>query len=465
MLVKAFSNFSKSLVGFVMYNARMNISPEIFRRYDIRGVIPRDLDEAGAERIGQAFVQAVGAPKVIVGRDVRSTGDMLQAALVHGLTRAGTDVVDIGVCSTDSFYYACGSRDMPGLMVTASHNPPEYNGFKMARKLPELVTSEEIQQAVAGDPPPDAETPGTVERVDVTDEFIDRLLEIFPPDNFKPLKVVVDTSNGSQGPYWEKLAERLPVTVIPQFFEQDGTFPNHENDVIQPAAQEPLRERVLKEGADLGLILDPDGDRCLAVDNRGQTVPGDFLTALLAQTMLKRQPGSAIIYDIRASDVVPDLVRLAGGEPVVWKIGHAFIKPKMQEHDAVFGGEVSGHFYFKDFWFVDSGLLTGLAILEYVSELASPLGDKIRELEQTYHLSGEINSIVENHPAIIARIKDHYTDAQFNDLDGLEVRYPDWRFVVRTGANPPGILRLTLEAKSQELMEQKRDEVLALIRE
>ncbi len=442
----------------------MNINPAIFRRYDIRGVIPSDLDEAGAERIGQAFVQAARPEKVVVGRDVRLTGAVLQAALIRGLTRAGVSVINIGVVSTDSFYFACGSKGLPGLMVTASHNPPEYNGFKMVRRLPELVTSEEIKQAVSVDSPADAAEPGAVVHEDITDAFIDRLLEIVPPQRVKPLKVVADTSNGSQGQYWTKLADRLPITLIPQFFEADGNFPNHDNDIIQPAAQAPLRKRVRQEGADLGLIFDPDGDRCLAVDDRGHTVPGDFLTALLSETMLQRQPGSAVVYDIRASDAVSDVVTAHGGTPVRWKIGHAFIKPKMQEHNAVFGGEVSGHFYFKDFWFADSGLLAGLVMLEYVSQLGTPLSAKLRELEARYHLSGEINSVVADHQAVLQRIKQRYHDAEISELDGIEVRYPDWRFVVRTGANPPGILRLTLEAKSSELMTAKRDELLALIR-
>lgn len=442
----------------------MTLSPDIFRRYDIRGVIPDDLDEAGAERIGQAFMQAVNPTTVVVGRDVRSTGEALLRSLVTGLTRAGVDVIEIGTVSTDSFYYACAEKKLPGLMVTASHNPPEYNGFKMVKQIPELLTSEEIKAAADSEPPADAEIPGTVTREDISDAFIDKLLSIVPAERIKPLKVVVDTSNGSQGTYWEKLKDRLPIELIPQFFEPDGTFPNHENDVIQPDAQAPLRERVIREGADLGLIFDPDGDRCLAVDDRGKTVPGDFLTALLAEIMLKRQPGSTIVYDIRASDAVADHVTALGGQPFPWKIGHALIKPKMVEHDAVFGGEVSGHFYFKDFWFVDCGLLTGLTVLEYVSQLGAPLSSKIIDFEEKYHLSGEINSVVDDHATVLARLKETYQDAEISELDGVAIRYPDWHFVVRTGANPPGILRLTLEADSRDLMEQKRDEVLDLIR-
>lgn len=441
----------------------MRLDPSIFRRYDIRAVIPNDLDEEGAEKIGRAFVAAVKPKRVIVGRDVRLSGPSLQKALVRGLTCAGADVIEIGVVSTDSFYFACGIKKLPGLMVTASHNPPEYNGFKMVRAIPHLVTSDEIMSAL-DDELPDAAALGTVEKEDVTESFIGRLLEIVPPNRIKPLKVVVDTSNGSQGKYWQRLSKSLPIELIPQFFEPDGHFPNHDNDVIQPASQEPLRKRVVAEKADLGLIFDPDGDRCLAVDDRGRTVPGDFLTALLAESMLKREPGSAVVYDIRASDVVPDTVTKAGGRPVGWKIGHAFIKPKMEEEQAIFGGEVSGHFYFKDFWHADCGLLAGLTLLEYVSELGAPLSTKLKSMEEKYHLSGEINSIVANHQAVLDRIKLRYKDGELSELDGVAIRYPDWHFVVRTGANPPGIIRLTLEATSRELMEENRDEVLALIR-
>jgi phosphomannomutase len=442
----------------------VNINPEIFRRYDIRGVVPTDLDEEGAEQIGRAFAKAVQPKQVVVGRDVRLTGPALKNSIIRGLTKAGVDVIDIGTVSTDSFYFASGFKQLPGLMVTASHNPPEYNGVKMVRIVPDVVGSEEIQKALEKGLPPDADRAGSVQEEDITDAFISSMLRIIPPEKIKPLKVVVDTSNGSQGKYWEILGKKLPIKMIPQFFEADGNFPNHDNDIIQPEAQKPLRERVIAEKADVGLIFDPDGDRCLVVDDRGVTIPGDFLTALLAETMLQNSPGSAVVYDIRASDCVGDIVTQAGGRPVIWKIGHAFIKPKMQEENAIFGGEVSGHFYFKDFWFADSGLLAGLAFLEYVSSLDVPLSSKIKELENKYFLSGEINSIVDDHDAVLKRIKEKYSEGELSELDGVAIRFPDWRFVLRTGANPPGILRLTLEAKSKALMEQKRDELLKLIR-
>src|SRR5579862_4085927 len=359
----------------------MTVNPDIFRRYDIRGVYPDDIDEEVAEQIGRAFAKAVKPTDVIVGRDVRVSGPQLKKSLIKGLRAAGVNVIDIGTVSTDAFYFASGYKQLPGLMVTASHNPPEYNGVKMVRVVPDMVGSEEVQEALESGLPGDAPKPGTLIEEDITEEFINKILQIISPESIRPLRVVVDTSNGSQGKYWEVLAKKLPITLIPQFFEANGNFPNHENDIIQSEAQEPLRKRVIEEKADLGLIFDPDGDRCLVVDERGVTVPGDYLTALLARTMIKNAPGTSIVYDIRASDCVPDIVKKAGGKSIGWKIGHAFIKAKMQETDSVFGGEVSGHFYFKDFWYTDCGLLAGLAILEYLSSLKVPLSTKIIELE------------------------------------------------------------------------------------
>lgn len=442
----------------------MQVDPNIFKPYDIRGVVPTQLTADIAEQVGRAFAACLEPQTVVVGRDARLTAKEFHARVVGGLTRAGVDVIDIGQVSTDAFYYACASKDLPGLMVTASHNPAEYNGFKMVRRVPDLLLSHELKPWITEHTYTDADSFGSVTEEDVIDDFLESLLKIVSPKSLRPLKVVVDTSNGTQGPIWERLIEHLPITLVKLFFEPDGTFPNHGNDVIQASNQEALRAAVLREKADLGLIFDPDGDRCLVVDDRGQTVPGDFLTALLAVSMLERHPGSTIVYDVRASDAVPDLVSAAGGTPFAWKIGHAFIKPKMREYDAVFGGEVSGHFYFKDFWFLDCGLLTGLVILQYVSELAGGLSEKLTELENKYFLSGEINSTVEDVSAVLYRLKRTYADADIDELDGVAIRYPDWHFVVRPSANEP-LLRMTLEATSQKLMEEKRDEVLGLIRQ
>ncbi len=347
----------------------MRAAPEIFKAYDIRGIVPDQLDAAAAEQVARAFAAELKPRAAVVGRDVRLTGPEFKQAVITGLTKSGVNVVDIGTVSTDEFYFACGSKDLPGIMVTASHNPPEYNGFKMVRKMPYFLMAKDFYSNVADRTYPDAAKPGSVTEESVTDAFIEHMLELVPPDTINPLKVVIDTSNGSQGPVWKKLAAKLPIEVTELCFEPDGNFPNHINDVIQPESQEMLRAKVKEVGADLGLIFDPDGDRCLVVDDRGVSVPGDWLTALLAVAQLKRSPGASILYDIRASDAVPDSITAAGGEPVVWKPGHVYIKEKMQADNIVFGGEVSGHFYFKDFWYADSGILAGLTMLQYVSQL------------------------------------------------------------------------------------------------
>ncbi|HUC20537.1 MAG TPA: phosphomannomutase/phosphoglucomutase [Candidatus Polarisedimenticolaceae bacterium] len=441
----------------------MKFAPHVFRAYDIRGIVPDELDADAAEQVGRAFAAHLNPQTVVVGRDVRLTGEELQGRAMEGLVRSGVDVINIGQVSTDAFYYACATRSLPGIMVTASHNPAEYNGFKLVKDMPFLVMAKEFKKHVLEETYKDAPAAGEIHTEPVVDDFIEHLLTIVPAENLRPLKVVIDTSSGAQGPIWERLADKLPISIIPLFFEPDGTFPGHGNDVIQPANQEPLRKKVIETKADLGLIFDPDGDRCLLVDDRGETVPGDFVTALLAAEMLKHHPGGTVLYDIRASDAVPAIIEQAGGKAFVWKPGHVYIKQKMKELGAVFGGEVSGHYYFRDFWGADCGLLAGLTILEYVSQLKGRLSEKVEELESTYHLSGEINSSVPDIPAAIARIRERYHDAAMNELSGLEIRYPDWRCVVRPSDNEP-LIRLTLEADSQEKMEQKRDEVLALIR-
>jgi phosphomannomutase len=441
----------------------MKLDRATIKAYDIRGVVPDQLDAAAAEQVGRAVAAMLTPKQVVVGRDVRLTGPELQSRVIAGLTAMGVDVVDIGVASTDLFYFSCATKKLPGIMVTASHNPSEYNGFKMVRKMPQLLEPKDLEPYIFDKQYPDAAKPGTVTKADLTSDFLDRLLEIVPPTKLKPLKVVIDTSNGAQGALWQRLEKRLPITIVPLFFEPDGHFPHHGNDVIQPQNQDKLRQAVLAHKADLGLIFDPDGDRCLAVDDHGVTVPGDFLTALMGVSMLQREPGGTIIYDVRASDVVPQTVMTAGGTAVVCKVGHTFFKPKMAEHRAIFGGEVSGHFYFKDFWYGDCGLLAGLVMLEYVSGLAGKFSQEIRQLQSYYHLTGEINSKVKDVPTVLARLKQRYHDAEIDELDGVAVRYPTWHFVVRASNTEP-LLRLTLEADSAETMAKRRDEVLALIR-
>lgn len=441
----------------------MRAVQEIFKAYDIRGIVPDQLDAEAAEQVGRAFAAEVKPKKAVVGRDVRLTGAEFEKAVITGLSKSGVDVIDIGVVSTDEFYFACGTKGVPGIMVTASHNPPEYNGFKMVRKMPDLLMAKEFRPKVVDATYPAADKPGTVTEESVMDAFIDHMLKLIPADTIKPLKVVIDTSNGSQGPVWKKLAPKLPIEMIELCFEPNGNFPSHINDVIQPESQEMLRNKVKETKADLGLIFDPDGDRCLTVDDRGQSVPGDWMTALLAVAQLKRTPGATILYDVRASDAVPDSVTAAGGTPFVWKPGHVYIKKEMQERNIVFGGEVSGHFYFKEFWYADSGILAGLTMLQYASQLDGPLSQKVTEFESKYYLSGEINSNVANREATLAKVRQTYADNIESELSGVAIRFPEWHCVVRPSDNEP-LVRLTVEATSKKLMEAKRDELLKLIR-
>lgn len=440
-----------------------HIAPEVFKAYDIRGIVPDQIDVGAAGQVARAFAAELKPQQVVVGRDVRLTGPEFAAAVIEGLTKSGVDVIDIGQVSTDEFYFACGSKNLPGIMVTASHNPAEHNGFKMVKQMPFFVMAKEFRPKVTDVVYEDAEKTGTATQESVTEPFIKHMLSLVPPEKIKPLKVVIDTSNGAMGPVWDKLESRLPIEIIRLCFEPDGSFPNHGNDIIQLENQAMLRQKVIETGADLGLIFDPDGDRCLLVDDRGVSVPGDWITALLGVSELERNPGATILYDIRASDAVPDMVTAAGGTPFVWKPGHVYIKKEMQERGIAFGGEVSGHFYFKDFWCADSGILSGLTLLSYASSLGAPLSDKIADLEKKYFLSGEINSKVADPKKVLEDVKRIYSDAEINELSGVAIRYDNWHCVVRPSDNEP-LVRLTVEADSQALMEQKRNELLNLIR-
>ncbi len=439
------------------------IDPIVFRAYDIRGIVPDQINKAAAEQVARAFASKLKPSKVVVGRDVRLTGSEFRDAVVEGLIKSGVDVIDIGIVCTDEFYYACGNKDLPGIMITASHNPTQYNGFKMVSKIPDFIMAKEFMPLVTDAAYQDSDDLGNVTTESIKDEFIDFMLGIIPAEKIKPLKVVIDTSNGAQGPVWEKLSQKLPIEMIPICFEPDGNFPSHGNDIIQLENQKMLRTKVKETSADLGLIFDPDGDRCLLVDDRGVSVPGDWITALLGVAELERNPGETILYDVRASDAVADMISEKGGVPHVFKPGHVYIKKEMKERNIVFGGEVSGHYYFKDFWFADSGVLTALTLLSYVSSLDQPLSIIVKKLEAKYFLSGEINSKVKDPKVVLKLIEEKYANAEINHISGVAIRYSDWHCVVRPSDNEP-LVRLTVEANSQQLMEQKRDELLAYIR-
>jgi phosphomannomutase len=445
----------------------MDVNPSIFKAYDIRGIYPVDLDEEVAYRIGRAFATLLAAQKVIVGRDMRLSGPSLMAAVVRGLTDQGADVIDIGRVSTDQYYFACATLGLPGMMVTASHNPKAYNGFKMVRRMPYLLSGDagiqDIRRLVEAAAFPEPDHRGQVIQQDFQDDFVAKVLSIIDLSAIRPLKVVVDTGNGMVGPILTEVFRRLPVSLIGLYLEPDGNLPNHGLDPLQPENRAELQRRVVAEGADIGFAFDGDGDRFFTIDDRGEFVSGDFLTAIMGSYMLERCPGAKIIYDVRASWAVPELIALAGGVPLMERVGHAFIKRRMADEQAVFAGEVTGHYYFKDFFFADSGIVPALVLLELLSRRGLSLSQLLAPLEAKYFISGEINSTVADPKAKMRELTRRYADSEQYELDGISVIYPEWHFNVRPSNTEP-LLRLNLEAKNRADMERRRDEVLAIIR-
>ncbi len=445
----------------------MNVNSGIFKAYDIRGVYPSDLNEQVAYQVGRAFVTLLGARQVIVGRDMRLSGPSVFAAVARGITDQGADVLDIGMVGTDQYYFACATLGLPGMMVTASHNPKQYNGFKMVKKMPYLLSGDEgiqdIRRLVETEAFPQPARSGRIIFQDFKEAFIEKVLSIIDVSALRPLKVVVDTANGMVGPILQEVYRRLPVELVGLYLEPDGSLPNHGLDPLQPENRAELQRRLVEEGADIGFAFDGDGDRFFTIDDRGQFVSGDFLTAIMGGYMLERYPGARIIYDVRASWAVPDLIQAAGGTPLMERVGHAFIKRRMADEDAVFAGEVTGHYYFRDFFYADSGIVPSLVLLELLSRRGARLSDLLRPLEAKYFISGEINSTVADPTGRMQLLAARYPDAEQYQLDGLSVIYPDWHFNVRMSNTEP-LLRLNLEASSQDEMERRRDEVLAVIR-
>ena len=446
----------------------MQVNPSIFKAYDIRGVYPEDLNEAIAYAIGRAFVTFLKPDTVIVGRDMRLSGPPLFKALTDGLLDQGADVIDIGMVSTDQFYFACATLSHAGIMVTASHNPKQYNGFKMVREMPYLLSGSEGIQDLRGIVESDAYSPprrrGTLSARDLSQPFVEKVLSLIDVSSLRPMKVIADTCNGMVGPILQRVFERLPVQLIGMYLEPDGNLPNHGLDPLQPENRAELQQRVVDEDADIGFAFDGDGDRFFTIDDRGRFVAGDFLTALMAEYLLGKHPGSKIIYDVRASWAVPELVKRAGGIPLMERVGHAFIKRRMADEGAVFAGEVTGHYYFRDFFCADSGIVPALVVLEMLSRRQARLSELLQVLEAEYHISGEINTrITADAQSKMQELAARYSDAEVYWLDGVSVVYPDWHFNVRPSNTEP-LLRLNLEAKSAELMQQKRDEVVAIIR-
>jgi phosphomannomutase len=441
-----------------------------FKAYDVRGTVPDQVDEELARRTGSAFVDVVGEATVVVGHDMRPSSPGLAQAFGEGAADAGADVVHIGLASTDQLYFASGHLGHAGAMFTASHNPAQYNGIKLCRAGAQPVGADtglaEIRDLVIAGARADHVRRGRTSKVDVLDAYVAHLLALAPVEG-RQLKVVIDAGNGMAG--WTAPAVfgaigSEQVSVVPMYFELDGSFPNHEANPIEPENLRDLQHRVVDEGADVGLAFDGDADRCFVVDERGRAVSPSTLTALIAARELKRDPGARVIHNLITSRAVPEIVAELGGTPVRTRVGHSFIKATMAETDAVFGGEHSGHFYFRDFWRADSGMLAALHTLSALSDTDRTLSELAADYER-YVLSGEINSTVADQGAVVADIEAAYSGngASVDHLDGLTVATDDWWFNVRPSNTEP-LLRLNVEGKDTVTMERVRDEVLARIR-
>jgi phosphomannomutase len=445
------------------------LDPKVFKAYDVRGIHPSELDEDGAHAIGRAYVEQFEPRRIAVGRDMRLSSPGMARAAIEGASEAGSDVVDIGPVGTEMVYFAVGELELDGgIMLTASHNPKEYAGLKIVRRgaLPVGGDSGLLEirdRALAGFDASGGQTPGQVSEYDVWPGYAEKVLSFIEPGTVRPLRVVIDAANGMAGAMLPPVLERLPVDARPYFFEPDGTFPNHEPNPLLPENREFIVAKVREEGADLGVAFDGDADRCFFVDDSGEFVPGDFVTALLAESILEKEPGGKIIYDVRASWAVPETIERAGGVPLVNRVGHAFIKHRMREEGAVFGGEVSGHYYFRDFFQADSGVIPFLLMLELISRREQPLSLILRPFRERFFLTGELNTPVADVALKLHELKERFADSgKVSHLDGISIDFPDWHFNVRPSNTEP-LLRLNLEARSRELMESKRDEVLSVI--
>src|SRR3954447_24159439 len=446
------------------------LDPAAFKAYDIRGIYPEDLDEEGAYAIGRGYVQQFEPRRMAVGRDMRLSAPQMAEALIRGCSDEGAEVVGLGLIGTEMLYFAVGSLGLDGgIAVTASHNPKEYTGMKIVRRgaLPVggesgLLDVRDRALAVTDI------RGGGEERVsehDIWPAYVDRVMSFVDLSALRPLKVVIDAANGMAGAMLPPVLDRLPsVDAVTCYFDPDGSFPNHEPNPLLPENREFIVDKTLAEGADLGVAFDGDADRCFFVDDTGEFVPGDFATALLAGLVLEKEPGAKIIYDVRASWAVPEEITRAGGEPLINRVGHAFIKHRMRQEDAAFGGEVSGHYYFRDFTQADTGVVPFLLMLELISKRGQKLSEILAPFRSQYFITGEINTPVSDVALKLQELKERYSaEGTVSHLDGISVDAEGWHFNVRPSNTEP-LLRLNLEARSQELMERKRDEVLDLIR-
>jgi phosphomannomutase len=439
----------------------------IFKAYDVRGVVPDDLDADLARQIGAAYARIADGKAVLIGRDCRLSSPELAAALAEGVTSQGKDVIDLGLASTDLLYFASGSLDLPGIMLTASHNPKQYNGLKFcqpgARPVGEDTGLRDVRAIVeAGIEPADG-SPGRVEQQDLLEAYVEHVLRFVDVEAMRPLTIVADTANGMGGLVVPAVLERLPVTAHYLFRELDGTFPNHPADPLNPENQRDLKAAVLEHGADVGLAFDGDADRVFLVDERAEDVSGSLLTALVAASMLRAEPGAKVVHNLICSWIVPETIRANGGVPVRTRVGHSFIKQVMADTGAIFGGEHSGHYYFRENYRADSGLIAAVVALGELSGSGGSLSALLAPYRR-YSDSGEINSVVADQAAKLEELAQALADGRQDRLDGLTVEFDDWWCNVRPSNTEP-LLRLNVEARTPELLEERTAALLAIIRE
>ena len=445
-----------------------HVNTAIFKSYDVRGIYPSELNEDVAYQIGRCFVPLLKAKIVAVGRDMRPSGERLFKAFARGAVEAGADVVDVGLVSTDALYFAVGKHGYDGgVMITASHNPATYNGMKFTREQAQAMSLDtglaQIRDTVAsGTLPPRAATTGAITHKNILDDFARHCLAFIDPSKIKPFKIAIDAGNGMAGETVPHVFKHLPCEVVPLYFELDGSFPNHPASPIEPENMIDLQAAVRKHHCDLGVAFDGDADRMFIVDEKANLVDGSTVTALVALNTLKRHPGAKILYNLICSRSVPELIMKNGGIPVRAQVGHSLIKKRMREEDAIFGGEHSGHFYFKENWYADSGMIALMQCLELFSEANKPVSEVIVPIDTRFR-SGEINSTVKDIPAKLKELEDHYKDASIDHLDGVTISYADWWMNVRPSNTEP-LLRLNVEGDTKELMERHRDAALGLIR-
>ena len=452
-----------------MNTAHVPVDPEIFHAYDVRGIYGENLTDDVAYRIGRAAAQYLQVPEIAVGRDMRLSSPQLAAALIRGITDQGVNAIDLGMTTTDGLYFAVGKFNFPaGVMITASHNPAQYNGMKFCRAQAFPISLEsglsDIRDLAVSGKFAEPASKGQVIKRDITDDYVKHALSFVDVSRIRPLKVVIDAGNGMAGLIMPKVFQHLPCELVPLYFELDGNFPHHPASPIEPENMVDVQKKVREVGADLGAAFDGDADRMFPVDEHGDLVDGSKVIAAVSNSLLQKFPGSTILYNLIVSKSVPELINKLGGKAIRTRVGHSYIKAEMRQNNAIFGGEHSGHFYFRDNWFADSGLIALLILLELVSVENKPLSEILKPLDHGFR-SGEINSTIAD-----AQGKMHALEERFgknaksvDHLDGVTLDFGDWWFNVRPSNTEP-LLRLNLEANSRELMEQKRDEVLAFIR-